>query len=52
MKLAIAIKKFMEADGGRAVSLPEMKEFLSVCNETDREEYAAWFRAQGQDVSV
>lgn len=52
MKLVIALKKYFEADGGRPVSMSEMKDFLSAITDSDRAEYVAWFNAQGVQVEA
>lgn len=52
MKLVIALKKYFEADGGRPVSMSEMKDFLAVITDADRAEYIAWFQSQGVQVEA
>ena len=50
MKLIIAIKHYMEADGGRKVGMDEMKGFKEAMTLADRAEYTAWFRANGTEI--
>lgn len=49
-KLIIAIKKYMEADGGAPVNIGEMKAFKDAMTDADRAEYRAWFESQGVQI--
>lgn len=40
-KLLIAVKHFMEADGGRRCTMDELKEFKNALSESDRTQFTA-----------